>query len=72
MRNTRVGDVGNAEEENRSDFVPARQIERLANTAHALERMDGEAAPARAESVRLRQQVEVAERDPRVRLAAPG
>ena len=53
MRNARVGDVGNAEEENRSDFVSARQVQRLANTAHALEGTNGEAAPARAETVRL-------------------
>lgn len=70
MRDARVFDGGNAKEEHCSDFVSARQIERLANTAHALERMDSKSAPACAESVRLRQQVEVAERYPRIRLAA--
>ena len=53
MRNARVGDVGNAEEENRSDFVSARQVERTTDPAHPLEGTNGEAAPARAKTIRL-------------------
>ena len=60
MRGSRVGDAGNAEKENRADFVSAREVESPANLAHTLEGMYGEAAPACAKAVRLREQIEVA------------
>ena len=60
MRDSRVGDAGNAEKENRADFVSAWEIESLANPAHTLEGMYGKSAPACAKSVRLRKQIKVA------------